>query len=119
MKIKLEISKIGWWFWALTLLFITTAILGWEPGYYIVIAISAVQVISFYLKNKSVLDFDTQVRVVYFAFTLLGWVKTIRFPFFILLFLGTLMVVFFNRCGIAVFLKFMPWNKQSITKLKL
>ena len=118
MEIKMEFNKIDWWFWAITFVFIIFALLGWEPGYYLVMAISALQVIYFYKRHKSMMAFDTQVRIAYFAFALLGLVQAIRFPFYILLFLGTLMVVFFDRCGIALGLKYMPWNKQPVTKLQ-
>jgi hypothetical protein len=78
-------------------------------------AISALQVVYFYKKSGSMLAFDAQVRIAYFAFTLSGLVQAMQFPFYALLFLGTLMVVFFDRCGIALVLKYMPWNRQSVT----
>jgi len=117
MKVIIKPQKIDWWFWTIISIFILTALLGWVPGYYIVMVISALQVIYFTGRHKSLTAFDTQVRIAYFAFTLLGLSQTIRFPFYILLFIGTLMAVFFDRCGIALALKNMPWNKQSVIKI--
>ena len=113
MKLIIEPKTIDWWFWAVTFIFIITALTGWIPGYYFVMLISAIQMAFFWNRFKSFIAFDTQVRTAYFAFTLLGLSETIRFPIYLLLLIGTFMVVAFNRCGIALFLKKMPWNKQQ------
>ena len=118
MKVVIEPKKIDWWFWTITLAFIIAALLGWSPGYYLVVLISVVQVLFFWIRCQKLLAFDTQVRIVYFAFTLLGLIKAIQFYFFILLFIGTLLVVAFNRCGIALLLKKMPWNKQIVVNIQ-
>ena len=118
MKIVIEPKKIEWWFWAVTFIFIIAALLGWSPGYYLVMIISAIQIPFFAYRYKSLLAFDTQVRILYFAFTLLGLWEAIRFPLYILLLFGTFMVVAFNRCGIALFLKKMPWNKNNLVQIR-
>jgi len=117
MKLQITLKKIDWWFWAVTLIFILSELLGWSFGYLVVMGISALQVIYFWIQLKSMKAFDTQVRIVYFAFTLFGLIEVVRFPLFILLFLGTIMVVLFNRCGIALGLKHMPWNRQGLVKI--
>ena len=33
MGLKINVGDILWWFWAITLVFILTALLGWIPGY--------------------------------------------------------------------------------------
>jgi hypothetical protein len=115
MKLRIEPYRIDWWFWAVTLVFIITALAGWTPGYFIVIGISAFQVAFIGAREKSITAFETQVRIVYFAFTLIGLSETIRFPFYIFLLLGTIMVVFFGRCSIALVLRCMPWNKKHMS----
>jgi hypothetical protein len=118
MKLIIEPGKIDWWFWTIISVLILTALLGWVPGYYLVMAVSALQVVYFTARHKSLTAFDTQVRIVYFALTLLGLSQTIRFPFYILLLPGTLMAVFFDRCSIALALKCMPWNKECLVKVQ-
>lgn len=117
MKLKLGLSDPFWWFWTITLGFIVAAIAGWVPGYYAVITISAVQVVVFLIRERSVMAFPTQVRIVYFAWTLTGLWETGRLPFYVLLLLGTVMVVFFGRCSISMLLKKMPWNHNRIARL--
>ena len=114
MKFIIEPKKIEWWFWTITFAFIIAALLGWSQGYYLVVFVSTIQVLFFWSRHRNPLAFDTQVRIAYFAFSLLGIVKAIQFPFYILMLIGTFMVVAFNRCGIALVLKRMPWNKQQI-----
>ena len=117
MELKINTKDVSWWFWALTLAFIVIALIGWVPGYYIVMFISAIQVIYFLFREASLMAFPAQIRIVYFAFTLLGLWPTVRFPFFILLLLGTIMVTFFGQCSIALMLKYMPWNSKRELRL--
>ena len=107
MNIKTNPADLRWWFWTVTLLFIVAAVAGWTPGYGIVIAISAAQVVYFLAQERSVSAFPTQIRIVYFAFTLLG----------LLLLIGTIMVTFFGRCAIALVLKRVPWNRGREVRL--
>lgn len=117
MKLKLDLSDLFWWFWAVTLIFIIAAVIGWTPAYYVVMAISAIQVIIFLVRERSVMAYPVQVRIVYFALTLFGLWAAVRFPIYILLLLGTIMVVFFGRCSISLLLKFMPWNHDRTPRL--
>ena len=55
MKIIVKPEKIDSWFWTVTFVFIITALLGWLPGYYLVIVISAIQIIFF--RNRLNSDF--------------------------------------------------------------
>ena len=117
MKLKLELADAFWWPWAITLAFILAAVAGMTPGYYAVMAVSAVQVLVFLVRERSVIAFPTQVRIVYFAWTLTGLWAVVRLPFYLLLLLGTIMVVFLGRCSISSVLKHMPWNRDRVVRL--
>jgi len=117
MELKINTADIRWWFWAMTLAFIVAAVAGWVTAYYVVIGISAVQVIFFLLQEKSLSAFPTQIRVVYFACTLFGLWPEVRLFIYIILLLGTAMVVFFGRCSIALVLQHMPWNRGREVRL--
>lgn len=118
MKVIVNTSDIRWWFWLVTLVFIIAALLGWEPGYLIVILISAVQIVFFLVQEKSVSAYPVQIRIVYFLFSLFGLAPgLLRIIMFIVLLLGTIMVTFFGRCMIAQLLKLMPWNKNRAVRL--
>ena len=114
---KIDIRDISWWFWFVTLIFIVVALTGWLSGYYAVMVVSAIQIAYFVSRDHSLVTFPVQIRIVYFAFTLLGLSTTVRFPFYILLLIGTIMVTFLGRCSIALMLKHMPWNRERELRL--
>lgn len=117
MELKMDVGNIRWWFWLVTLAFIVAAVVGWVPGYYVVIGISAVQVLFFLVQEKNPAAFPAQIRLVYFAFTLFGFWPAIRLYIYIILLLGTVMVTFFGRCSIALVLRYMPWNQGREVRL--
>jgi hypothetical protein len=117
MEFKTNTADIRWWFWFVTLVFIIAAVMGWNPGYYVVIGISAVQVVFFLAQYKSLSAFPVQIRVVYFAFTLFAFWPEVGFFIYLILLAGTIMVTFFGRCSIALMLKHMPWNRGREVRL--
>ena len=117
MELKTNTSDVRWWFWAITLVFIVATVAAVPWAHLVVIAISALQVVYFVAQEKSLSAFPTQIRVVYFLFTLFGlWPQT-RLPIYLVLLLGTVMVTFFGRCAIALVLKQMPWNHGRDVRL--
>lgn len=117
MKLKIEPKNPYWWLWIITLGLILAAIAGWTPGYYSVIALSALQVVIFIIKERSFTAFPVQVRLVYFIFTLLGLWPAVRLPIYVLILLATVMGAFFGRCSISLLLKQMPWNSTRPARL--
>lgn len=117
MELKINAADIRWWFWAMTLVFIITALAGWSPGYFVVMGISAVQFLFYLAQEKSIVSFPVQIRLVYFGFTLFGLWPDVRLYIYILLLLGTIMVTFFGRCSISLVLKHMPWNQGREVRL--
>ncbi len=112
MQLTINVKDVEWWFWAITLVFIILALISWVPGYYIVMALSGIQILYFTKKEGSLKAFPTQVRIAYFAITLFGLWVAIRFPLYVLILIGTIMVTFTGRCAIALVLKMMPWNRN-------
>ena len=112
MELTINVKDVEWWFWAITLAFIILALISWVPGYYIVMVLSGIQILYFTKKEGSLKAFPTQVRIAYFAITLFGLWVAIRFPLYVLILIGTIMVTFTGRCAIALALKMMPWNRN-------
>lgn len=108
-----------WWFWPVTQIFIILALAGWIPGYNFVAVISFTQIFYFAQKKGSLLAFPTQVRIVYFIFSLLGLWAKVRFPIFIFLLFETIMITFTRRCFIALLLDLSPWNKNYAVNASL
>jgi hypothetical protein len=117
MKWSPSPTDVRWWFWIVTLVFIIAALAGWTPGYYLVMAISAFQILYFLAQEKSLSAWPVQVRIFYFAWSLLGLWPAGRVFFYALLLLGTIMGAFFGRCSITMILKLMPWNQGRLVHL--
>jgi len=75
-----------------------------------VIALNAVQVIHFIIREKSVTAFPVQVRIAYFGLLFLA-----QAPFMFWIFwwqlIGTSAMVLFEYCFLARCMSLMPWNK--------
>ncbi len=112
MKLALDVRSLEWWIWTVTLTFLIAAVAGWTPGYLAVIIVSFLQIPYIVVKSKGVLSFASQVRIVYFGLTLSGLWEGGRVYLFAALSIGTVMVVLFDRCSIALVLKKMPWNRE-------
>ena len=108
MKLKINIRDLGWWFSAIILTFIVIALAGWKQGYYIVMVLSGLQVAYFTWRERSLVTLPAQVRIIYFIVALLGLSMALRVPIYALLFIGTSMVVFFDKCSIEFILKSLP-----------
>jgi len=111
MQFKISPHELRWWFWLVTLLVVAAAVIGWTAGYYLAISLSLVHALFFLEETRSVKDFETQLRLAYFAVTLFGLWPGVRLFVFALLLAETLMIAFFDRSFIALGLKRMPWNR--------
>jgi hypothetical protein len=117
MKLKLDYENPFWWIWFVTVAFIISAIAGWTPGYYFVMGVSALQVVLFLAREHSATAFPTQIRIAYFALTLIGLWPAVRLYFFAILLLATIMVTFFGRCSLSLVLKQLSWNRGRTARL--
>lgn len=110
MKFKVDLTSLEWWFWFVTLVTMIAGLSGIKEGFYLVIAVSAIQFIYFTLK-RGFTAFPTQVRFVYAIFAIIALFDPSTIFYWALL-VGTIMVTLFDTCFIARILIFMPWNKN-------
>lgn len=111
MRFTIFPKSLDWWFWAATLALIIAALAGWAPGYYGVVAVSASNFAFKAVQKTSLTVFAVQTRLVYLLLTLPGLWLPVGFWWYLALFVGTAMVVFFDRCTIARILQHAPWNR--------
>ena len=112
MKLNIKHQDAAWWFWFATLVVIAIGLAGYREGYVASAIIAAVNVVAFIVRDKSLVSFAVQVRWVWLAFVLFAlWPPAWMFN--IALLIGMILVVLFDRCGIARFLILLPWNKNA------
>ncbi len=109
MKVKMDVKDLGWWFWVVTLVAFVAGFAGYREGFYLAIGVSAFQILYFAVR-RGLFAFITQVRMVYFIFTLIGLLDP-TLLWFGLMAVSTMMVIVFDRCVIARVLVHAPWNK--------
>ena len=111
MKLQIDFKSLGWWYWFVTLIAMILGLSGVVEGFIVVILVSIAQTVHFSI-SRGFTAFPTQVRFVYGLFTIIAWFDPTRIFYWALL-IGTIMVVFFDRCVIARVLILMPWNKNE------
>jgi len=112
MRFKIFPKSADWWVWLVTWVLIVAALLGWTSAYYGVVAVSAANFAAKAIQKGSLSAFAVQTRIVYFLLTLPGLWPEVRFWWYLAMLAGTTMVVFFDRCTIALVLKKAPWNRD-------
>jgi hypothetical protein len=117
MTFKIIPKSHDWWFWMVTLVLFAAALLGWAPGYYGVVAVSAANLVFKLVQKGGLSAFAVQTRVVYLLFTLPGLWPVVGFWWYLALFGGTAMAVFFDRCTIASVLRHAPWNRDRVLQV--
>jgi hypothetical protein len=112
MKLKIFPKSTDWWVWLVTWGLIVAALLGWAPAYFGVVAVSTANFAFKAVQKGGLPAFAVQTRFVYLLLTLPGLWPEVRFWWYLALLAGTTMVVFFDRCTIALVLKKAPWNRN-------
>ena len=115
MQLTVKYQEVDWWFWALIGAGIGLGLLGLGWGFKIAFWVSMANLLYFIMRDRSVFSFPVQVREVWLAFVLLAYLPMLSWLWY-LLFIGMVLVVFFDRCGIARVLVLMPWNKGVALK---
>ena len=111
MKFSVRYRDAAWWFWLVIGLSIGAGLAGWPDGYIAAIVVSAINLLAYIIHDRSLTSFSVQVREVWLAMVLAALWPPLWWMF-IPLFLGMVLVVLFDRCGIARVLIKMPWNKD-------
>ena len=111
MKLVMKWQEPDWWFWPGTFVLILLGLFGWVEALAWAVLLNGVQVLYFMVRERSLVSFPVQVRVMFFAMMALAMVDPTRI-FFAALAVGSAMVAFFDRCMIARVLVHAPWNRD-------
>jgi hypothetical protein len=102
--------EVSWWYWAVTTALLFSGLAGNPEGFWLAIALSAIQVVHFRMREDALSAFPVQVRVAYTAMLILFLWGPLNILYWIPA-IGTLAQVLFGYCTLARCLSLMPWNR--------
>lgn len=116
----LEYRALSWWYWLAIAACLTVGVAGSPAGFVFAIAIAAVQLIHFAVRERSVAAFAVQVRLGYLAVLLLFFTlpENLRWLYWLAV-IGTWATVLFGYCLMARMVSLLPWNRKESFSLGL
>jgi len=102
----------GWRYWLVTVIFLTAGVAGWHTGFLLAIALTVVQTIHYYRREKSISAFPVQVRIGYLLLLLVALPEPLQLIYWIPV-IGTWAQIFFGYCTMARCLSLLPWNREE------
>ncbi|HTL48336.1 MAG TPA: hypothetical protein VL688_09805 [Verrucomicrobiae bacterium] len=112
MKLKLDFHDVGWWYWLATWIMITAGLAGWEAGFYMAAGLAAWQIGHYARLEKNPKAFSVQVRAGFFLLMVLGFIRPLRFIYWIP-FTGLIARLLVNYCCLARAMSLLPWNRKE------
>jgi hypothetical protein len=116
----LEYRAISWWYWLVTVGFLTAGVSGWPAGFLLAIGFTVFQLIHFSIRERSFTSFQIQVRLGYLLLLLIALPENLQLIYWIPT-IGTWAQVLFGYCTMARMVSLLPWNRKeafSFTLLK-
>lgn len=106
------LKDIGWWYWLVTVILLAIGLSGDPLGFYLVIALNAVQTIHYLIRERRFLAFPVQVRATYLGMLVLAQWSPFYFLYWIQ-FIGTIAMVTVGYCLLARCLSLLPVNRKE------
>ena len=114
----LEYTDKGWWYWLVTVIFLTAGVSGYADGFMYAIGITIIQLVHYTLSEKSLTSFPVQVRMGYLLLLLVALIEPLRWLFWVPT-IGTWAQIIFGYCTMARIVSLMPWNSDERMTLTL
>lgn len=114
----LDYRESSWWYWLVTVLFLTAGVAGWAEGFLFAIGMTVIQIVHYGTQQGSLSAFPLQVRLGYLLLLLAALPEALRWLFWIPM-IGTWAQILFGYCTMARFVSLMPWNRAEPLSLGL
>lgn len=111
-------KDISWWYWAATVPLLAMGLVGYAAGFIAAAALTAIQVVHFYGREKQLMAFPVQVRFAYLGLLLLAQWPPFYWVYWLQL-IGTTAMVLFSYCLLARALSLLPWNRSEPFSFRL
>ncbi len=101
-----------WWAWTITTVLLIMGLSGFGPAFIAAMAVTAVQGIILFVRDRSPAAFSVQIRAAYLLLMLISYPSPMRW-FYWLLTVGTIALIVFGYCTMARLLSLFPWNSHE------
>ena len=108
----LEYRSISWWYWLVTVGFLTVGVSGWPTGFLLAIGLTVFQLIHFTILERSITAFPIQVRLGYLLLLLIALPDQLQLIYWIPT-IGTWAQVLIGYCAMARTVSLLPWNRKE------
>ena len=108
----LEYRAISWWYWLVTVGFLTAGVSGWPTGFLLAIGLTVFQLMHFTFRERSITAFPIQVRLGYLLLLLIALPDQLQLIYWIPT-IGTWAQVLFGYCAMARTVSLLPWNRKE------
>ena len=115
---KFEFKDTGWWFWLITVLFLSAGVYGLQIGFLLAIGFTVFQLVYFSIKLKSLTAFPVQVRAFYLILLIISLPESLQWLYWIPT-VGTWAQVFVGYCLMARCVSLLPWNRTEKFSIEL
>jgi len=114
----IEYRDSSWWYWLVTVGLLTAGVSGWATGFHLAIGLTAIQLVHFTLRERSLTAFPIQVRAGYLLLLLVALPQPLQLIYWIPT-IGTWAQVLFGYCTMARIVSLLPWNRDEAFSLDL
>lgn len=114
----LEYRTLGWWYWLVTVCFLTAGVVGWTLGFQLAIGFAVFQLAHFVIRERRMTAFPVQVRLGYLLLLLIALPEPFEWVYWVLT-IGTWVRVLSGYCTLARMVSLLPWNRHEAFSLGL
>lgn len=108
----LDYKELGWWYWLLTVCLLSAGLAGYEAGFRLAIGLTAVQLVHYAIREKSIKAFPVQVRFWYLLLLLVALPPPMQILYWLPA-IGTWAREIFGYCTMARMVSLLPWNRSE------
>jgi len=108
----LEYRSLSWWYWLVTVCFLTAGVSVWAPGFLCAIGVTVFQLLHFIVREGSLSPFPVQVRLAYVLLLLVAVPVKPRLIYWLPI-IRTWAQVLTGYCTMARRVSLLPWNRNE------
>ena len=114
----IEYRDIGWWYWLVTAMLLTSGVFGYEAGFILAMGLTVFQLLHYVVREKSIKAFPVQVRFWYLMLLVVSFPEVTQWLYWVPC-IGTWAQVIFGYCAMARLVSLWPWNREEVLTIKL